>query len=258
MRAGVLLFNKGDLALAEEQFERCSELAMELGSGRDQARATYPLAVIKHLRGERAEAEQLGEQARAAFERTGETFFQIQNLVALAQFALARDDPVAAEERLREALPLALDEGSWFAADVYRHLAEALVRQGRVEEARELVAVAAERVPEQHPWAQACHHCANGAVAAASGDARGASEHFDRALALLAELDVPIELCQARLAYARALRAAGDAAAAAAQLALAREAAVALGAAGLAEEAELELAASEGGAGGAGPTLDAR
>jgi uncharacterized Ntn-hydrolase superfamily protein len=56
-------------------------------------------------------------------------------------------------------------------------------------------------------------------VAAARGDAGEVAARFDHALGLLEELDVPIELCQARLAYARALRSAGDEAGAAAQLA---------------------------------------
>ena len=39
------------------------------------------------------------------FERTGETFFQIQNLVALAQYALARDELDLAEKHLRRGSP---------------------------------------------------------------------------------------------------------------------------------------------------------
>jgi class 3 adenylate cyclase/tetratricopeptide (TPR) repeat protein len=51
LRMGMLLYNGGDLAAAEREFERCSSLAAELGSSRKEALATYPLGVIKYLRG---------------------------------------------------------------------------------------------------------------------------------------------------------------------------------------------------------------
>ena len=172
LRMGFLFYNVGDLAAAEEQLERCSSLAAELGSSRQQALATFPLALIKYLRGDLEEAERLGERAHAWLERTGDTYFQIQNLVALAQFALARDDVLLAEERLREALPLALAEGNWLAGDIYRYLAEALVRQGRIDDAAELVEFAARGVSaEPPPHLRAAILLAEATVATAKRDA---------------------------------------------------------------------------------------
>ncbi|TMK75644.1 MAG: tetratricopeptide repeat protein, partial [Actinobacteria bacterium] len=242
LRKGMLLYNLGDLAGAEQDFERCSSLAAELGSSRKEALATYPLGVIKYLRGDLEEAERLGEQARTWLERTGDTYFQIQNLVALAQYALARDDAILAEERLREALPLALGESSWFAADIYRFLTEALLRQGRVDDAVELVEFAGRGVPVEQPYAQAALRLAEAAVAAAGGEAARVTERYEAALQLLEQLDLRMDLSQARIAYGRSLRELGETDRAREQFELARAACAPMGATGLVAEVERELA----------------
>ena len=57
-----------------------------------------------------------------------------------------------AEQRLREALPIALELGGWLVIDTYRYLVELLVRQERIDEARELLRVrAARRHPQRTP-----------------------------------------------------------------------------------------------------------
>jgi class 3 adenylate cyclase/tetratricopeptide (TPR) repeat protein len=242
LRAGFLLFNKGDLAGAEEQLERCSSLAAELGSHRDEARATFLLALIKYYRGSRDEAEQLGEQARAWLERTGETFFQIQNLVALAQYALARDDLQRAEQTLRAALPVALEEGALEAMDIYRLLIETLIRQGRLSDANELAEFAGRDVVEENEYALAALRLAEAAVATAERDAAVAVAHYEQAIALLDQLELEIEVSQARLTFGRALRELGDAEHAREQLELALRAWVGMGATGLVSDVERELA----------------
>jgi tetratricopeptide (TPR) repeat protein len=242
LRAGVLLFNKGDLAGAELQLERCSRLAAELGSHRDEARATFLLSLIKYYRGVLDEAEELGEQARAWLERTGETFFQIQNLIALAQYALARDDLQRAEEHLRQGLPIALEEGALEAMDIYRLLTEALLRQGRLSDARELAEFAGRDVVEENEYALAALRLAEAAVATAERDGTTAIAHYEQAIALLEQLELEIEVSQARLTFGRALRELGEVEQARAQLQLARDAWVAMGAIGLVAEVERELA----------------
>jgi tetratricopeptide (TPR) repeat protein len=240
---GFLLYNMGDLAAAEEQLELCSSLAAELGSSRQQALATFPLALIKYLRGDLEEAERLGERAHVWLERTGDTYFQIQNLVALAQFALARDDPLLAEERLREALPLALAEGNWLAGDIYRFLAEALVRQGRIDDAAELVEFAARGVSaESPPHLRVAILLGEATVATAKRDAAVALERYEEALVVLEELDSRIDLSVARIGFARALRELAEYERAREMLELARESCLAMGATGLASEVERELA----------------
>jgi predicted ATPase/class 3 adenylate cyclase len=242
LRAGFLLANRGDLGGAEAQLERCSSLAAELGSSRDEARATFLLALIKYYRGEIEEAERLGEQARTWLERTGETFFQIQNLIALSQYALARDDLALAEQHLREALPTALEEGALEAVDIYRLLTETLVRQGRLADAAELAEFAGRDVPEENPYASAALRLAEASVATAHRESELAAERYAEAVTLLEQLDMRIEVSQSRLAFGRSLRELGDLAGAREQLELAREACIAMGATGLAAEAERELA----------------
>jgi tetratricopeptide (TPR) repeat protein len=242
LRMGFLLYAVGSLAAAEEQLTRCSSLAAELGSSRKEAMATLPLAVIKYLRGNVEEAERLGEQARAWLERTGDTYIQIQNLVALAQYSLARENPTLAEERLREALPLALSEGSWLAGDIYRFLTEALIRQGRIEDATDLVEFASRGLPLEQPYVQVALKLAEAALATARQDQASTVERYEDALDQLEQLDMRIDVSQVRIAYGRALRELGDFETAREQLELAREACIPMGATGLLAEVERELA----------------
>src|SRR5205814_166045 len=107
------------------------------------------LGLIKYYRGDLDEAERLGLQARDWLERTAEPYFQIQNFRALGLYSLARDDPKAAEEWFQQAIPIALEEGGRFALEVYRWLTEALVRQGRLQDATRLVEFAARGAPEE-------------------------------------------------------------------------------------------------------------
>jgi tetratricopeptide (TPR) repeat protein len=242
LRKGFLLYNIGDLAAAEEELTRCSSLAAEQGSSRNEALATFPLALIKYLRGDIDEAERLAEQARGWLERTGDTYIQIQNLVALAQYALARDDLVLAEERLRQALPLALAEGSWLAGDVYRYLTETLVRQGRLDDAEELVEFAARGVPPDQPQMRVPICLASAALATAKGERTLAIERYEEAIGIFEQLEMRIDLSQARIAYGHALRELGNSESAREQLERAREDCTEMGATGLAAQVERELA----------------
>src|SRR5205823_4420905 len=114
LRLAAILTNRGDLAGAENELRRCLELARDLGSHRVEAEATSWLGIITYYRGDPDEGERLCRQARQWFERTGDTYFQVQNLVrGLAVFALADDRPDEAETWLREAVPVALQIGGW-------------------------------------------------------------------------------------------------------------------------------------------------
>ena len=113
MRLGTALFNVGRLAEAEDELTRCADLAAESGSFRAKARADSLLGFVKYYRGDLAEAERLGREAHDLLERTGDAYIQLQNYHKLATYAIARDDPHLAEQRLREGLPLALQIGGW-------------------------------------------------------------------------------------------------------------------------------------------------
>jgi tetratricopeptide (TPR) repeat protein len=242
LRKGFILFNQGHLADAEGELVRCSTAAAELGSSRDQARASYLLGLIRYLRGDLPEAERLGRETVGALERTGETFFQIQNYIALAQYAMARGDLAQAEEWLTAALPIALDEASWAVAEIYRLLTETLVRMRRLDDAARLTEFAARGLEGEDPYARAAVYMADAALANGRGDMATSRTRYDEAIAILDELGLPIELSQARISYGRMLRDAGEPEAARAQFEEARAACERMGATGLLAEIEEQLA----------------
>jgi class 3 adenylate cyclase/predicted ATPase len=255
LRLGFHFFNLGELGRAEEALLRCAELAGELGSRRDEARATYLLALTKHYRGDHDEAERLALQARDWLERTGETFFQIQNFVALAVFALAHGEPGVAEARLRDAIPLALEEGRRV-IEVYRYLAEALVLQGKVADATELAEFAGRNLPEEDVYSQATLRLAEALAATGRVERDAAVAAYEEALSLYRELGLPVESGQTEVLLARALRTFGEPDSARAHFEQAREIFRKIEATGVVGDVERELAAASG-AGRAGPARNA-
>jgi class 3 adenylate cyclase/tetratricopeptide (TPR) repeat protein len=252
LRLGFLLFNVGDLDACEAELLRCTALASEFGSRRDETRATFLLGLTKYYLGDAEEAERLNLQARDWLERTSEPYFQMQNFRALALYALARGNALAAENWLREAIPVALEEGGRFMLEVYRYLTEALVIQGRIDDASALVEFAGRNVPEEDLVAQTYLQLARAAVKAARGDREALNSYADAA-ARLHEQKLPIEAAEARISYARVLERFGEAAEARVQLRAAREAFWGMGAKGLCGQIDLELEEMTSGAGQAGP-----
>ena len=119
----------------------------------------------------------------------------------------------------------------------------ALVRQGRIDDAAELVEFAARGVSaEPPPHLRAAILLAEATVATAKHDADVALERYEEALTVLQELDSQIDLSVARIGYARALRELAEYERAREVLELARESCLAMGATGLAAEVEKELA----------------
>jgi class 3 adenylate cyclase/tetratricopeptide (TPR) repeat protein len=211
LRLAAILFKRGDLPDAENELRRCLEFATNLGSRRLEAEATSWLGMIRYHRGYREEGERLCRRARDWFERTGDTYFQVQNLVrGLASFALADGRPEEAEAWLREAIPVALQIGGWVVIEAYRYLVEALVAQERLEDARELVAFAARNLPEEDAHARASLLMAEASVATAAGEATTAATAFTEALRLIEALGMPMELGEVRAALGRSLREFGD------------------------------------------------
>ena len=254
LRLAFLLVNKGELARAEEALERCLATAAETGSVRDDAQATYLLGLVKHYRGEAEEAERLGLQARDWLERSGEAYMGVQNLIALARYALERDEPAEAERHMQDAVPLALDGGGWLVVSVYRYLALAFLGQDRLEEAAELTEFAGQNVPEEDHYAQAEVLLMEGALAGGSagrcGCARAvrAGDRAPRGAAARArDRGRRVELGGALLRL-------GDPARAATELETAREQYSAMGALGALAGVERLLGpATEEGAGAADP-----
>ena len=211
------------------------------------------LTLYRYYRGDVEEAERLALQALAWLERTGDTYLAVQNLRDLARYALARGDASLAESRLRDAVPLALESGGWLVIEIYRYLAEALVAQDRLVEARELVAFAARNLPEEHQYARAALRLAEAAVATAFGENLGALKSFTEAISLLEEQKLLSDLADARLAFAKSLRRFGDHVASRAELERARNIFAPMEASGPLAEIERELTELAVGAGVADP-----
>jgi class 3 adenylate cyclase/tetratricopeptide (TPR) repeat protein len=220
-----------DLAAAEAELRRCLKLAEDLGSHRIEAEATSWLGIVAYYRGRPAEGERLCLQARTWFERTGDSYFQVQNLInGLAIFALENGRPEEAESWLREALPVALQIGGWVVLKTYWHLVEALVAQDRLDDAREIVAFAARSVPEEELHSRSWLVLAEALVAAAAGESATAAAAFAEALRLLEEIDYAFDVAEGRFALGRTLHAFGDVTGARVELERARATFVRVGA----------------------------
>jgi|RhiMethySRZTD1v2_1073278.scaffolds.fasta_scaffold12501_2 class 3 adenylate cyclase/tetratricopeptide (TPR) repeat protein len=255
LRLAAILNNRGDLGGAETELRCCLKLAGELGSHRIEAEATSWLGEITYHRGNPEEGERLCRQANAWFERTGDSYFQAQNLFRnLAGFALADGRPDEAEAWLREAMPVALQIGGWVAVEAYRYLAEALVAQDRLDDAREIVAFAARNLPEEDAYARSSLLLAEAIVATASGESATAATAFSEALRLIEELGMPRELGEARMALGRSLRQFGDVTGARTELERARAIFVRIGADTLMRTIDAELDELVEGPAPAGPS----
>jgi class 3 adenylate cyclase/tetratricopeptide (TPR) repeat protein len=244
-----------DFAAAEPELRRALEVAADLGSHRLEAEAMSWLGIVTYYRGDPAEGERLCLQARTWYERTGDTFFQVQNILAgLAIFALDSDRPEEAEAWLREALPVALQIGGWVVLATYRHLVTALVDEGRIDDAREIVAFAARSVEEEDRLARAYLLLAEAAVATAAEESVTAGAAFAEALRLLEELDFTGEVAEARLALGRSLRTFGETTGARTEFERARSMFALMGADLRRDEIDAELAQLVEGPAHAGPS----
>jgi len=258
LRIAALLMSH-DLQAAEPELRRCLELASDLGSHRIEAEATSWLGIVAYFRGQPEEGERLCLQARTWFERTGDTYFQVQNITrGLAIFALADGRPEEAEAWLREALPIALQIGGWVVVETYWRLVGALVAHERLDDARELVAFAARNVPEEAADARAALLMAEAIVATASREPMAAATAFAEALRLFEELNLPLDLAEARLALGRSLRALGDVTGARTELERARAIFARIGATTRRDEIDHELAELVKGPAPAGPSTVSR
>jgi class 3 adenylate cyclase/tetratricopeptide (TPR) repeat protein len=255
LRIAAALMNKGDFAGTEVELRRCLELAADLGSHRVEAEATSWLGLVTYELGDPAEGERLCRQARTWFERTADSYFQVQNLVnGLASFALANGRPDEAEAYLREAIPVALQIGGWILIDTYRHLVYALVALDRIDDAREIVGFAARNLPEEDGYARSSLLLAEATVATAAGEQAAAATSFAEALRLIVELDMPYDVAKARTLLGRSLKSFGNVTGARAELERARAIYVRIGATTRRDAIDRELAELVEGPAPAGPS----
>jgi tetratricopeptide (TPR) repeat protein len=245
LRLGFALFAAGELERSEEALVRSAAIGSELGSRRDESRATFLRAVAAYSRGRPDEAERLALEAQEWFERTGDSYFRIQNLRWLATYASARDDTAEAERRLESALALAGPSGGWLVSDLNAALAELLARVGRVNEAVAAAGAALAGASEDDPWARAAALVACACAAAAAGDADVVRLRAAEALEIHGRLGHQLELARARIALGEALTRVGEDDWASTELRLAGEECARMGATTLLADAELALSALE-------------
>jgi class 3 adenylate cyclase/tetratricopeptide (TPR) repeat protein len=253
LRIGTLLFNEGRLVESASELARCIQRASGTGSHRDEARASSLLGLVQYYRGELDEAERLGMESMHWFERTGDTYFQLQNLRKLAMYALARGDAALAEARLMAALPIALKTGGWIVTEIYRLLTATKLLRGELDGAREMAARARSSQPEDDVYATAAVALAEGLVAAADAEREAVLARFRKALALLEEQRLQVDLGEARVAFARALRDLGQIEGALAEFKRAREIFARMEAVGIVAEIDRDVAAIAKGPDPSGP-----
>jgi class 3 adenylate cyclase/tetratricopeptide (TPR) repeat protein len=218
LRVGNLLVNLGHLAEAQRELSLCVKLAGQLGSRRDEARATYLLGLVTFYRVGAEEADDLGLRTHTWLERIGDGYFLTQSLRALAKYALATGRPEVAEERLRQALPLVADDGGWLVVEIYRYLTQALVEQDKIAEAEEAAARAREAVPEEDAYARAAALLSTSLVLTADPPADAAWQGFTESIAIMEEQNLWLDLAEARILYASSLARRGRVSEAEAQL----------------------------------------
>lgn len=187
-RAGCAAAAAGDLDAARSHIDAITALATRIGNvGRTQDGPPHSAAAFQRLRSSLAASSGVA--------------------VALA---IAADDPealLAAAEPAADLVQRA-DPGTFPYGPV---LAEALVRLGRLHEAADCLASYEERAAKldrRLATMQALR--VRGMLRSAHGDHGGAREAFERALAIGAALDTPLELARTRTAFGRALVASGE------------------------------------------------
>jgi tetratricopeptide (TPR) repeat protein len=245
LRLGFLLSACGALEQAEAALARSAAIGSELGSRRDETRAIFMQAYTAFYRGRVEEAERLALGVQEWFERTGDSYFRIQNLRALGRYAFERGDVDESVRRVRAGIELAEPSGGWLVAELSALLAELLARAGRLDEALEAAAAALASVPEGDPQTRASALVANAYVAAATGDAELARARTDEALDILSRHGSVLDSARAHVTLGQALALAGDDERAAAELRLAGEQSAKAGATLLLAEAEIALSSLE-------------
>ncbi|HEX9733867.1 MAG TPA: serine/threonine-protein kinase [Thermoanaerobaculia bacterium] len=141
---GVLYRDRGELKKGEDHLRQALELRQGLYAADHSkvAAVLRDLGACLRLQGDLAGAEDLLRQAIAIERPKGDSEDLATALRAQAVLAMARGDSAAAEASAREAVEMmtgVFSEDHWRTADASSVLGEALLAQGRVDEARPLL-----------------------------------------------------------------------------------------------------------------------
>ena len=142
MRIGTLCFNVGDLAGAQEALERAVTLASELGSFRDQTRS-ITLSAPSSTTAVRSTRRNNWPCRRSIGSSEPRTLSPAPEPSRACPVRARARRPRARRGAAPDRGPDRLEVGGWIVIEIYRFLVETLVRQGRIDEARELVEFAA-------------------------------------------------------------------------------------------------------------------
>jgi class 3 adenylate cyclase/tetratricopeptide (TPR) repeat protein len=177
---------QGDTARTLELLDRAEALAAE-SEGREalgQVLAARGRSCSGN--GESADAERNLHEALEIFQETGAAGSRGWALSQLAWIYAERGDAAEAEETFREAVDvLHRTHEQGYLVEAERGLAEALVKQGKIDEAERIVAAVERRVGREDVWTRASILHATGLVRAAQGRTDEAFAAFSAALAIV-------------------------------------------------------------------------
>ena len=176
---------QGDAKRSLELLERAEELAEASGSREAMA---FALAVHGRRFGEAEsdEAEKYLLEALAMFRETGAAGRYGWTLANLGAVYEQRGDIALAEKTFRDAVGrLKATHEQGYLVEAERRLAEALVKQGKTDEADRVVTAAQRRVGREDVWTHASLLHATGLVRAAQGRTGEAEAAFTAALEII-------------------------------------------------------------------------
>jgi adenylate cyclase len=121
---------------AQSDLETCVRVADERGEIDLLVAPRLHLVELGHYRGELADVDRLAQEAVDLADRLGNSLVRVNGHIARGVACIARGNAELAEQAFRTAIDLASSScaGMEFAPRMYRHLADALLVQGRVAE----------------------------------------------------------------------------------------------------------------------------
>src|SRR3954454_21163525 len=201
-----------DVALAERVHHRAAELAEESGSARSRAAALDLRGWIESALGHVDEATAVYRETLETYRDLGYTTMVGKMEMYLGKSELDGGDAIAAERELRDAIRILKGLGErGFLVEAQRGLAQALVAQGRIDEAERVALEARDTVGQLDRYSQTTTAIALGVVRAAQGRDEEAEEWLRTAVGEPGpdEREVAFGLVEALEELARFLRSRG-------------------------------------------------
>jgi tetratricopeptide (TPR) repeat protein len=156
----------------------------------DRTKALYGAAILAFLQGDADDARRLLAQSLTAARELGERTLEADALIGLARVAIVDRDPVEMERRARESAEAARAGGDERRlGTALHHVAEALRRQGRYDDALPFYRDAIERhraLGDRRSVALELHNL--GHTARQTGERDAAADRFRESLSLAAQL----------------------------------------------------------------------